>query len=99
MERYRMKLSCLLAVILTLLTTASMAQPAGGGPGPGPTQPWIVNGNTISYPGQIISPNLVNPILSGLNGPVIAHGSSQITSGTLSGTTNIFMTGIGSFTN
>lgn len=44
----------------------SNAQPAntGAGPGPGPTpDPWIVNGNTITYPGQILSPTFVTPIL------------------------------------
>lgn len=43
---------------------------------------------TLSDTGQTI----VNPIFTGLNGPVIANGSSPITAGTISGNTQAFVT-------
>lgn len=49
-----MKYICIIIGWL-FLTIAALAQSAGGPSGPGPTQPWIVNGNTISYPGKVFT--------------------------------------------
>src|ERR1700679_3328017 len=45
-----------------------------------------------------IGPTILNPIFTGLNGPLLGNGSGAITAGTISGNTHAFMTADGPLT-